>query len=376
MDLAPDDRDDLLGLKRLALAAMLLLSGCSTVSYYYQAVRGQVDLLERRRPIEQVIADSATPEKIRGKLQALLAMRDFASHDLGLPDNRSYRTYADLGRPYVLWNVFAAAEFSTELERWCFPIAGCVDYRGYFDREAARAYARELAEHGADVYVGGVPAYSTLGWFDDPVLSTFIHYPEPELARLLFHELGHQVVYVKDDSMFNESFATAVEEEGMARWAARDPSGGRNAGWEAARRRRSDFQALVLDIRRRLAEVYGSARSVEEKRVAKRAILDDMQASFVRLSQAWGGSFGYERWFAEKPNNAQLASVAIYTALVPSFRAVFAAQGNDFGRFYREVRRIAALPKPERDAALEAVLQARPQQQAGAGAANAPAMLR
>jgi len=333
--------------------SLLALCGCSTLSYYVQAVRGQVEILVKRRPIEQAVADLSVPPLVRERLTAVLTMREFAVRSLALPDNGSYRSYSDLGRSFALWNVFAAREFSNELERWCFPIAGCIDYRGYFDRAAADAYAASLARAGNDVYVGGVPAYSTLGWFDDPVLSTFVRYPEAELARLLFHELAHQVVYVQDDSTFNESFATAVEEEGMERWVALDPSRRRSAEWEAAQRRRQDFYALVLGFRGRLETLYRSAASDEAKRSEKRDILASLAAEYGRLRQAWGGYSGYDRWFAEKPNNAQLASVAIYTQRVPAFRALLRGEGGDFARFYRVVKEIAKLPPAQRDARLD-----------------------
>jgi len=338
------------GLAIAAAAAVLALTGCGTVSYYYQAMRGQFEILAKRRPIPQVVADAKEPELVRQHLTSLLEMRDFAVRELHLPDNGSYRSYSDLRRPFVLWNVFAAREFSNDLERWCFPIAGCIDYRGYFDHDAAREYAAGISERGGyDVYVGGVPAYSTLGWFDDPVLSTFVRYPEAELARLLFHELAHQVVYVKDDSMFNESFATAVEEEGMERWVALDPTRRRDGEWQAAQRRRQDFQTLVLTFRGRLDELYRSDAPLERKRSAKRDILDALAAEYRRLRASWGGYPGYDRWFADKPNNAQLASVAIYTQRVPEFRAVFRREGRDFARFYEAVKAVAVLPPAQRE---------------------------
>jgi predicted aminopeptidase len=338
----------------LAVAVACALSGCATVSYYYQAVRGQFEILAKRRPIVEAARDPAVPESVRERLVAVLSMREFAVRELRLPDNGSYRGYSDLGRPYALWNVFAAGEFSTALERWCFPVAGCIDYRGYFDQRAARAYADGLAGRGYDVYVGGVPAYSTLGWFDDPVLSTFIRYPEAELARLLFHELAHQIVYVQDDSTFNESFATAVEEEGMERWIALDPTRARSADWEAAQRRRRDFLDLVLSFRGKLDALYRSDLPDDRKRLEKRDILAALGGEYQKLKQAWGGYPGYDRWFSERPNNAQLASVAIYTRRVPAFREMLRGQRGDFGRFYRAVKALARLPRARRDAILDA----------------------
>ncbi len=210
-------------MKRLwALGALLPLSGCTTLGYYAQAVGGHLEVMRLAAPVEERLREPDTPEPLRAKLARALAIREFASRELALPDNGSYRRYADLGQPFVVWNVVAAPEFSVEPLESCFPFAGCVSYRGYYSEEAARAYAAALAEKGYDVHVGGVPAYSTLGWFDDPLLSTFIHYPEAELARIVFHELAHQVVYVKGDTMFNESFASTVEEEGVRRWLERE----------------------------------------------------------------------------------------------------------------------------------------------------------
>ena len=194
--------------------AVLPLSGC----YLLQAAGGQMEISAKREPIAEVIADAATPPQLRARLEYVANARDFASRELGLPDNESYRSYADLDRPYVVWNVFAAPEFSVEPRRWCFPIAGCVVYRGYFSEEAAQHYASRLRRRGDDAAVGGVAAYSTLGHFKDPVLSTMLGWSDAQLAATLFHELAHQVVYVPGDSEFNESFATVVEEAGLERW--------------------------------------------------------------------------------------------------------------------------------------------------------------
>ncbi len=207
------------------MAGSCLLAGCGEIEFYWQGIAGQTEIIARARPIDEVIA--ATPDPVlKARLARAQAIRAFASRELALPDNRSYTNYADLGRPYAVWNVFAAPELSLSPRQWCFPIAGCVSYRGYFAEGDARAEAARIAAAGDDVHVGGVPAYSTLGYFDDPVLSTFVRYREVELARLIFHELAHQVVYVKDDTSFNESFATAVEEEGIARWLAAEVATG------------------------------------------------------------------------------------------------------------------------------------------------------
>jgi len=338
-----------------AVAAVVVAAGCSTLSYYGQAINGHLDVMRRAEPIAARIADPATPPELRARLERVVVIRDFASRELALPDNGSYRTYADLGRPYVLWNVFAAAEFSVEPRQSCFPVAGCVAYRGYYGHVDAEAYGAGLRKDGYDAYVYGVPAYSTLGWFDDPVLNTFVRYPDAELARLVFHELAHQVVYVKGDTMFNESFAVAVEEEGARRWLERNATPAERDAYAAARQRRADFVRLVLRYRERLDALYRETLPDEAKREGKRKRLAEMDADYRALKASWGGFAGYDRWFDGGVNNAKLASVATYEELVPAFRALLARENGDLPRFYAAVKALAKLDKPERDAHLAAL---------------------
>jgi len=334
----------------LTLLTLTGAAGCSPIGYYWQAMRGQMELVRKSRPLSEVIADSATEPKLRDTLLQVSAMRDFASRELALPDNGSYRRYADLGRPYVVWNVFAAEEFSTQAKEWCFPIAGCVGYRGYFSEAAARAFAHEQEKAGLDVYVGGVPAYSTLGWLDDPVLSTFIHYPPTELARLIFHELSHQVVYVKGDTTFNESFAVAVETEGVQRWVRAHGNADTQAAFERGQSRKRDFIELIERTRAKLDALYREEGLEEAQlRTRKAAVFADMRGEYALLKQVWGGFSGYDWWFAQPLNNAQLASVALYTQQVPAFQALLQAQDGDMRRFYAEVERIGKLPADERN---------------------------
>jgi predicted aminopeptidase len=340
----------------LAAACLaLLLSGCANVGYYWQSVSGQIGIWRRERPIEEVINDAATPEALKRKLAYLIQVREFASRELGLPDNRSYRSYADLERPFVVWNVFAAPEFSTEPLRWCFLFTGCVSYRGYFDREEAERFAARLAEQGHDVFIGGVPAYSTLGWFADPVLNTFIRFPDAELARLVFHELAHQVVYVKGDTVFNESFAVAVEQEGLRRWIARTGDTGGRESYERDRRVRVEFVRLVQKHRARLEALYRSGLAPEAMRIRKRELFGEFDAEYRAAKAGWGGHAGYDSWFSRGPNNAQIASVALYTQRVPAFEALFHREGGDWGRFYGATKELAALPREQRDARLTAM---------------------
>jgi predicted aminopeptidase len=333
-----------------------LLGACSSSAYYLQGIRGQMDLLERAQPIQEILG-STQDATLKKKLGRVVAIRDFASRELGLPENASYRTYADIGRRFVLWNVFATPEFSLQPRQWCFPIAGCVNYRGYFDEAGAREEAAHFAAAGDDVYVGGVPAYSTLGYFNDPILSTFIRYPDTEVARLVFHELAHQLAYAKDDTVFNESFAVAVEEEGVARWLAAQNDPALTAQFATTQRYRDGFRTLVSRTRSRLAKVYASSESDAAKRAEKADALAAMRTDYVEMKNQWGGYAAYDSWFAQGPNNAGLAAVGLYTQKVPEFRALLASVDGDLPRFYAKVKALAALPeKSERNTALAAAV--------------------
>jgi predicted aminopeptidase len=339
----------------LAAAVALAAASCSTVEYYWQGARGQVEMLARARPIEQVVDDPAVDPRLKSRLGRIQAIRQFATAELGLPDNGAYRSYADLDRPYVVWNVVAAPELSLVARKWCFPVAGCVTYRGFFAERDASAEAARLRAGGYDVYVAGIPAYSTLGFFDDPVLNTFVDLPEHDLARLLFHELAHQVVYVADDSTFNESFATAVEEAGVERWLARHGTAAAREQHARSSRLREDFRGLVARTTRELEALYASELPDEAKRARKREVFAAMTASHLALKAGpWNGYAGYDGWFARGPNNASLAAVALYSEQVPEFRALLEGVGGDLPRFYQAVRRIAAAPRPDRAALLGA----------------------
>ena len=340
---------------RIVLALLLLpvLSGCATVEYYWQGIRGELDILGRAQPVPAVI-DTTSDATLKRKLERSAAIRDYASRELALPNNGSYRSYADIGRRFVLWNVIATPELSLEPRQWCFPIAGCVNYRGYFEEAAAKGEAAKFAAAGDDVHVSGVPAFSTLGYFNDPILSTFVRYPDPELARLVFHELAHQVAYAKDDSVFNESFAVLVEEVGVERWLAAQNDPVLVAQFASTQRYREGFRELVDRTRSRLAVLYASDASDESKRAGKVAAFAQMRADYAALKEQWGGSVGYDGWFAQGPTNASLASVALYSRKVPEFRALLAEEGGDLPRFYARVKDLARMPKEERDRTLAA----------------------
>ncbi|MBI4755293.1 MAG: aminopeptidase [Betaproteobacteria bacterium] len=339
----------------LWLLPLLALAGCAGTGYYWQAAVGQMGLWQSARSLDVVLDDPATSAHLREQLALAMRVREFASRELGLPDNGSYRRYADLRRPYVVWNVFATEEFRVEAQQWCFPVAGCVAYRGYFSRPDAEAHAGQLRGAGLDVHVGGVPAYSTLGAFDDPLLNTFIHYPEAELARLIFHELAHQVAYASDDSEFNEGFAVVVETEGLRRWLLHRKDASLAEAVAANQRRRQDFVHLVLDAREQLRRAFAHTSDDGERRRLKSAILARLKADYGALRDGpWQGYRGYDRWFGQEINNATLASVGIYEALVPHFQALLARRGGELPRFYLEVKKLAARPKSERESALAA----------------------
>jgi predicted aminopeptidase len=349
------------GLAAIALAAaagVCLTSGCSTVGYYAQSLSGHLEILQAARPVEQVLADPATSEALRERLVLSQRIRDFAVTDLGEPDNASYRRYADLGRPAAVWNVVAAPELSLVAKTWCFAVVGCVGYRGYYAEANAAALAADLRREDLDVSLYPVPAYSTLGWlptggfFADPLLNTFIGYPEGELARLVFHELAHQVVFVAGDTAFNESFASTVEKIGVARWLAGHASADARAEAERAEARRADFRAITGRFRDELARVYAGTASDDAKRAEKAAILARLRAEYATMKATrWSGYTGYDGWFAGA-NNASFAVLASYTGLVPAFERIYEREGRDFARFYAEARRIAALPAAERQSEL------------------------
>ncbi len=334
----------------------LLAAGCSTAEFYWQGITGQIDLLTRAQSIPSVLEKIHDPA-LKKKLERVLAIRDYATRELGLPDNASYKRYTEVDRRFVLWNVFAAPPLSLAARQWCFPIAGCVNYRGYFAERDAKAEAAKLAATGDDVYVGGVPAYSTLGYFSDPMLSTFIRYPDTEIARLIFHELAHQTAYAKDDTVFNESYAVTVEEEGLRRWleAQRDPDLDRQ--FTVGERYRETFRTLVEHARVKLSKIYASTSTDQTKLAEKAQAFAAMREEYATAKKAWGGFSAYDYWFSQGPNNASLAAVGLYTEKVPQFQALLAAEGGDLPRFYARIKELASLPRAQRDAALDAAMR-------------------
>jgi predicted aminopeptidase len=341
----------------VAAAAVCLGSGCSTWGYYVQSVQGHVSLMQKARPVLDVIQDSTTPEPLRQRLALSQKMRDFAVSELKLPDNPSYRRYADLQRSAVVWNVVAAPELSLTLKTWCFAVVGCVGYRGYFRQEEANALAAQLKAEGLEVSVYGVPAYSTLGWMNwaggDPLLNTFIQYPEAELAKMIFHELAHQVLYVDGDTAFNESFATAVERLGLVRWAQAQGLGGTREEQAVQEARRQDFRELTRRARARLEAVYSGPANEADKRIQKQAELATFRREYQTLkTERWAGFAGYDAWVTQA-NNAAFAMQGAYNDQVVDFERLYAQAGGDFAAFYAKVKALAALPKAERQVALQ-----------------------
>ena len=339
--------------------AAALLSGCAGpttgVGYYWQSATGHLQLMRAARPVDDWLQDAQTPAALKEKLATAQRIRAFAVTDLSLPDNASYHRYADLKRRAVVYNVVAAPALSLTLTTWCFPVVGCVGYRGYFDEANARAFAASLPPEW-EVAVYPVPAYSTLGWTNwlggDPLLSTFIGYPEGELARLVFHELAHQVLYVKDDTAFNESFATAVERLGGERWLTQPASEGARAEYATFDKRRQQFRALTRSTRASLQTIFEDGDASDAEKLRRKAeAMALFQADYTELKRSWGGFKGYDAWVAQA-NNASFGAQAAYDDLVPGFIALFQREGADFPRFYDAVRALADQPRETRRVAL------------------------
>ena len=328
----------------------LLLNGCASVSYYSQLASGQWQLLRAREPVSKVIADPSRPQLLRDHLAQSQKARTFASEHLHLPDNQSYRLYADIGRPYVVWNVFATSEFSLSPENHCFPVAGCVAYRGYYTQGSARGEAALLKQRGMDVSIGGVEAYSTLGWFNDPIINSMMNWGDERLASLIFHELAHQRFYVKDDTEFNESYANFVEQEGTRQWRA---ARGLAPASLTSVKQRDEFIQLILDTRQRLEKLYAQPLSADVMRRAKALEFERLRDHYRQLRDSrWGGDKRYDAWINQPMNNARLLPFGLYDQWVPAFAALFAQVGGDWVEFYTAVEKMGRLPMAQRKAAL------------------------
>jgi predicted aminopeptidase len=342
------------------ISAASSIGGCATLGYYAHSVNGHLRLMSMRTPVDQLIADDQTDEELRQRLRKALEIREFAQRELDLPDNGSYRSYVDLDRPYVSWTVVAAPELSLQAKVWCFPVIGCVAYRGYFQQGDAERYAAALAAEGYDVVVTGVQAYSTLGWFDDPLLNTMIRQPEYRLAGLIFHELAHQRVYAKGDSSFNEAYAVMMERAGVSRWLERNGDPEMKSRYALDQQRRAAFLDLIGHARRSLERIYASALTEEAKREQKATVFDRLRADYLELRRSWNGYAGYDRWFESDLNNAKLALVGTYNAYVPALEKLLSREGGNLAAFNAACEALSRMPTEERNRALENLLSDSP----------------
>ena len=343
---------------KLVVASLFLLgmAGCSTVGYYTQIVSGHMRIVMGKKPVESVVDNDDTDQQTRHRLKIATEARQFGVDELGLPDNKSYTTFYDTQRSYVTWNVVAADEFSFTPQRWCFPVAGCVSYRGYYKEDDAKKYAGGLAEQGFDVAVNGATAYSTLGWFADPLLNTMLNRSDWAIASLIFHELAHQQMYVGDDSKFNESFAVFVEQQGLKLWQEKHGSDDQLAELEKRSRRQKNFIQLLSETRTDLQTLY--ALEIDEKvmRAKKSDRYAQLLSDYETLKTTWNGYRGYDAWFKRELNNARLVSVATYNDYVPAFRVLFEQSGGDFATFYTAAETLSKLPRAERQEAIQQLM--------------------
>jgi len=342
----------------IASVAVIVVAvcGCQTVSFYRQAIGGELHILTHQQPIKQLLADTNTSESLKHKFEVVLEVREFARTNLHLPADDSYLKYVDLHREFAVWNVNAAPPLSLEPKRWWYPFVGRASYRGYFAKDAATKYGQQLKKKGFDVYVSAVDTYSTLGWFHDPVLNTFIVEPDADLAEILFHELSHQRIFISGDTDFNEAFATAVGEEGVRRWLQRDPAVYQKFMLE--REQEGDFVKLILAGRDQLEAVYKDSTLTDAVKLERKAqIIADMRNKHEQLKAKWGGKSYYNRWFSTEINNAKLNTISAYYTLVPAFSALLKANGGDMERFYSAVEKLGKMPKKQRHAVLKQSLQ-------------------
>jgi len=338
--------------KILALLSLCLLSACSTVGYYSQSIQGQLNLLFKREAISDLTEHPDTPIKLKQDLERAVLMRQFASKTLALPDNKSYLYYADINRPYVVWNVAAAPEFSLSPTKWCYPIVGCVSYRGYFKEEDALSEAEELEKKNLDVHVRGVTAYSTLGWFDDPLLNTMLHWRDRALAGLIFHELSHQLIYLKNETSFNEAFSSSVERLGTIQWLLTFYPDQIN-DYLRYLNAQADFRALLLDTREQLDKLYNGNLSMLKKRQQKAAIIDQMKTNYEKIKTTWPKQISYDGWFSKPINNARLTSAMTYLQKIPAFYQIFLEQRGNWQKFYDAVKELEKLSSDERSRLIE-----------------------
>ena len=328
--------------------SLLTVSACSSFGYYMDLMAGHSELMEQQKPIKEILADKEIKPKLRELLETSQNIRNFATKSLHLPENDSYRLYADLKRHFAVWNVVAAKEFSTKPKKWCFIFVGCLNYRGYFSKDDAEAYANELKKEGYDVFLAGAKAYSTLGWFDDPLLNTMMYRSEAQRAGIIFHELAHQVVYIENDSAFNEAFATTVEQEGIRRWMLKSGKEKEYQEYLRNKKRDTEINDLLQATRKELKELYKTKENDKEKRENKKLVFLKMQNNYQQLKESWNGYAGYDPWMKQGLNNAHLLLISTYHELVPTFQAVLKKENNNLRSFYSAVEKLGEKNKEER----------------------------
>ncbi len=341
----------------VALLAVQCLTGCSTIRYYSESVAGQWQVMTQRQEIDQLLKNGTTPSQLRDKLQLATALRQFAITELGLPDNGSYQHYVDIQRPFVVWNVFATPELSLEPHISCFPFAGCLAYRGFFSKQSADAYARDLESQAMDTFVGGVSAYSTLGWFRDPILSSMLNWSDNRLAEVIFHELAHQKLYVEDDTDFNEAYAMVVGSYGVQRWLQQQADQSLSREYAVEQMRNRAFVSLILDFRQQLDALFSSQLNDDQKLAEKKRLYADLQAAYERLKESWQGYSGYDQWMHTGLNNAKLLSVSTYESLTDAFKALMGLCEDELACYYRETSKLGQIAKPERHDCLLSLIQ-------------------
>lgn len=335
---------------RLLLLAIsvLLLPGCAELAYYTHAAGGQLEVISAREPIDEVIANPATDKNTRRQLELVQRAREFAIKELHLPDSDTFRDYADLERPWVLWNVYATPELSLELKQWCYPFIGCHSYRIYFEEAYAKQVATELEKQGMDVYIARSPAYSTQGWFADPVYNPMLDYDDITLVGILFHELAHEKVYIINDSEMNESFATVVQHEGIRRWLQQQDNSPAYLAYQREAQREQVFIDMVLSHRESLKQLYSSSLGEEEKRQGKKEILAQLRADYLELKQQWSNYDGYDHWFNKPLNNARIAPIGTYNGFLKPFQAILEKNTGDLKAFYKEMEKLSAMTTMQR----------------------------
>ncbi len=332
------------------------MQGCSSIGFYWEKIQGQAKILNAQQPIQEVIDNPETAASVRDKLINAQQARKFASEVLLLPDNDSYRNYADIKRDYVVWTIVATPPYSVKPKEWCFLIVGCLSYRGYFSKQAAEEFAATLKDQGMDVYVAGAKAYSTLGWFDDPLLSTMLYKSEAYRVGIIFHELAHQKIYVENDTAFNEAFATSVELEGIKAWYKQTQNQQKFKKYLIAKKRDKDFKTLLRDTRKELKILYAEKRPPEQRQTGKEMIFKRLQLSYKKFKNKWDDYSGYDKWMAQGLNNAHLALVATYNNWLPAFSKIFEKANRNYKVYYKEVERLTELDKIQRASQLQKLM--------------------